>query len=435
MKYFNYRALCLSLIFIPSLSYSAIIEWKENIPSALKPFQNNSTELASITKDQILIYAHPNTQTSIPTRKKHPNPNVKFTSSAIVLPVNEEKVAKTLSQFENFVGLFPTLKSAKILDQEKNITQVQYKISIPTPIPVLNFNETIVFQHHIEGNSISSLIVDAPVPYGLGKFEWFKLDQNHTLLTLTQWGDLNQPKGFLFSKVLNAVPEAKMGIPSGTHTFLLESIRKKLTAPSSSTLKPGQFPSDQLTTNQLAKIAQISRITEHPVSFVHTPTTVPYQHGAESMRFVTTYQYYSQPVQQLQKWTQPVHYKKLFPRQLKSIGIESLKDQTQLADFKVELGLGVIQIPFRFKLNFSFPQSNQNNFYAQGGDLKYIKGKMQFDKFQQGTLLKMTNAGKIDEKAPFLIRAARSLPYHDVLPTVGANVVFALKVKNEEQKQ
>ena len=60
---------------------------------------------------------------------------------------------------------------------------------------------------------------------------------------------------------------------------------------------------------------------------------------------------------------------------------------------------------------------------------------MQFDKFQQGTLLKMTNAGKIDEKAPFLIRAARSLPYHDVLPTVGANVVFALKVKNEEQKK
>lgn len=435
MKYFNYRALCLSLIFIPSLSYSAIIEWKENIPSALKPFQNNSTELASIAKDQILIYAHTNTQTSIPTRKKQPNPNVKFTSSAIVLPVNEEKVAKTLSQFENFVGLFPTLKSAKILNQEKNITQVQYKISIPTPIPVLNFNETIVFQHHIEANSISSLIVDAPVPYGLGKFEWFKLDQNHTLLTLTQWGDLNQPKGFLFSKVLNAVPEAKMGIPSGTHAFLLESIRKKLTAPSSSALKPEQFPSDQLTTNQIAKIAQISRITEHPVSFVHTPTTVPYQHGAESMRFVTTYQYYSQPVQQLQKWTQPVHYKKLFPRQLKSIDIETLKDQTQLADFKVELGLGVIQIPFRFKLNFSFPQSNQNSFYAQGGDLKYIKGKMQFDKFQQGTLLKMTNAGKIDEKAPFLIRAARSLPYHDVLPTVGANVVFALKVKNEEQKK
>jgi len=327
------------------------------------------------------------------------------------------------------------LKSAKILNQEKNITQVQYKISIPTPIPVLNFNETIVFQHHIEANSISSLIVDAPVPYGLGKFEWFKLDQNHTLLTLTQWGDLNQPKGFLFSKVLNAVPEAKMGIPSGTHAFLLESIRKKLTAPSSSALKPEQFPSDQLTTSQLAKIAQISRITEHPVSFVHTPTTVPYQHGAESMRFVTTYQYYSQPVQQLQKWTQPVHYKKLFPRQLKSIDIETLKDQTQLADFKVELGLGVIQIPFRFKLNFSFPQSNQNSFYAQGGDLKYIKGKMQFDKFQQGTLLKMTNAGKIDEKAPFLIRAARSLPYHDVLPTVGANVVFALKVKNEEQKK
>lgn len=55
---------------------------------------------------------------------------------------------------------------------------------------------------------------------------------------------------------------------------------------------------------------------------------------------------------------------------------------------------------------------------------------MQFNTHQQGTLLKMTTSVKIDDKAPFILRAARSLPYHEMLPAVGGNVVFAQKIKN-----
>jgi hypothetical protein len=43
----------------------------------------------------------------------------------------------------------------------------------------------------------------------------------------------------------------------------------------------------------------------------------------------------------------------------------------------------------------------------------------------------MTTSMKIDEKAPFLLRAMRSLPYHDVLPAVGGNTVFVQKIKTK----
>ena len=422
----------LSFIGVCSYANTNLIEWQDNIPSSLKPFQNNKSELANLTKDHIIIYAHPTTTTYIPTLKKKPNPQVQFTSSAIVLPVNAEVVEKILSQNENYVGLFPTLKSAKVLMKDQNINQTQYKISIPTPIPALNFNETVIIQHQINKNSISSLIVDAPIPYGVGKFEWFELDQNKTLVTLTQWGDLNQPKGFLFNQILKAIPEAKLGIPSGTHAFILESLRKKLSPSSVTTLKAGQVANDSLTQVQINKIMQLSRVSDYPVSFIHSPNYVAYQHGPEQLHFVSTYQYYAQPIQNYQKWIQPNLYTKLFPRQLKKVDIKELPSKEQLAHFKVSLGLGVINIPFNFQMKFSYPQANQSDFYAQGGDVRFIRGKMQFKAHQEGTLFKMTTAAKIDSKAPFLIRAVRSLPYHDLLPTVGINTAFSLKLNNEQ---
>ena len=136
-----------------------------------------------------------------------------------------------------------------------------------------------------------------------------------------------------------------------------------------------------------------------------------------------------QTPQQLQKWLTPLAYKDLFPRQIKKVVTTPIQNQGQDADIQVNVGLGVINIPFAFKLHFNYPNTTENNFYANGGDLRFIKGQMGFTELNQGTLFKMTTSMKIDEKAPFLLRAMRSLPYHDVLPAVGGNAVLGQKIK------
>lgn len=426
-----YGLTLIGLAFMVSSTLQAqMIVWKDNIPSSLQPFQNNAQQLANFTQDKILIFGHPAIKTAVPTSLKNPNPTAHFTSSAIIVPVSTATVEKTLSNYSQYVGLMPTLKSAQVLESANGITQVKYKVSIPTPIPILNFNEAIIFQHQLSHNSLASIVIDAPIPYGVGKFEWFSLGENKTLLTLTQWGDLDQPKGFLFRKILSAIPEAKLGIPSGTNAFILESLRKKWMGNKVTALNARQLPSTQLSPQQLDKIAQISQASQQPVSVIHTPTSIPDPHGREAMRFVTTYQYYAQTPQQLQKWTQPTTYKSLFPRQIKSITTTPLKDKSQNAEFKVSVGLGVISIPFQIKMNFKYPSVTENQFVANGGDLKYLKGEMQFLPENNGSLLKMTTAVKIDDQAPFLLRAVRSLPYHELLPAVGGNVVFAQKMRN-----
>lgn len=429
MSYFT-RLLCTGILFgISQTGFTQIMTWTDNIPSALQPFQNNPQVLASYTQDTIFIYGHPAVKTSVPTLKSNPQPTVSFTSAAIIVPANTQQVAKTLTDFSHYVGLFPTLKSAKTIEQSGNIVQVKYKVSIPTPIPVLNFNEDVTLQHQIKPNSIASLVIDAPIPYGVGKLEWFALDEHRTLVTLTQWGDLNQPKGFILKKILNAIPEVKLGVPSTGNAFVLEALRTRFIGQNTAPLDGRQMPSPQLNATQLTKIAQLSQTSQQPVSFLHAPTSIMYTHGREAMRFSTTYQFYKQTPQQLQKWLTPLAYKDLFPRQIKKVVTTPIQNQGQDADIQVNVGLGVINIPFAFKLHFNYPNASENNFYANGGDLRFIKGQMGFTELNQGALLKMTTSMKIDEKAPFLLRAMRSLPYHDVLPAVGGNAVFVQKIK------
>jgi len=422
--------LCLVLFCsLNSFAHAKLFTWTDQIPSGIKPFDNNAQQVANIVQDNILIYSHPALRTSLPTNKNNPQPIVKFSTAAIVVPISSQDVAKVLEDYHQYVGLFPTLKSVKILEKSGNISQVKYKISIPTPIPVLNFNEDMIIQHQINQNSIASMIIDGPVPYGLGKFEWYRLDEKKTLITLTQWEDLNQPQGFLFKKILSAFPEVKLAVPQGSNAFILEALKNRFTTKKITALNAGQLPSPQLDAAQINKITQVSMNSQQPISFILNPVTVPYTHGRETLRFTTTYHYFNTTPQQMQQWTQPLSYREVFPKQIKNISTTTIQNQQQDAEFKVSIGLGVISIPFNFKMHFSYPKITENNFYANGGDLRYLKGQIQFLPQNHNTLMKMTTTVKIDEKAPFLLRAVRSLPYNEMLPAVGANAIFAQKIK------
>lgn len=430
----RHKMVCTLICFgLSPFGFAQMVAWTDNIPSSLKPFQNNPQQLASYVQDDIFIYPQLAIKTSLPTLKANPNPTARFTSAAIIVPVSSQEVAKTLGNYNQYVGLFPTLKSAKLIEQKGNVSQMKYRVSIPTPIPVLNFNEDVVMQHQIANNSISTIVIDAPLPYAVGKLEWFSLGDKKTLVTLTQWGDTNQPKGFLFKQILNAIPEAKLGIPTGTGAFVLESLRQRFGTKNVIALNAGQLPEPKLSTTQLQKINDLSETTGQPVSILNLPTTVPYTHGREMLRFTTTYQAFKESPQQLQKWLQPPSYQSVFPRQIKKITTSPLTAQGQDADIKVSIGLGVASIPFDFKMRFSFPQENKNNFFANGGDLRYLKGQIHLGSQQTGTLMRVTSAVKVDEKAPFLLRAARSLPYHDMLPAAGGNAVFTQKIKAQSK--
>lgn len=409
-------------------AYASLIQWKPQIPSSISQFQSNPQTLAEFARNNIVIYAHPTQSISLPTMKYGQKVSGKYYSAAVVVPASSKNVARLLQNYSNYAGLFPTLKHAKILEQRGAIARVKYSVHIPTPIPVLNFRESVIMQHQIEGNSITSLVLDAPVPYGTGKLEWFELAPNQTLITVTQWGDLNHTKGFLLSKILSALPDAKLGIPAGTNGFLLEALQRRFKTSVALPLNTS-LPNANLTQTQIQKVVQISQSSQEPVSFILPAQKTPYAHGDEIMRFSTSYQYYAQSPAQLQSWLTAPAFQQLFPRQVKDLKIKQINQKQLDADYKISVGLGVIHIPFDFKMRFDFPNALQNQFHATGGDLKLVRGAMTLSPLKQGSLLNVTSALKIDDEAPFLLRAMRNFPYHDMLPAIGGNTVFTLKIQ------
>jgi len=413
------------------LGWSKIIPWTPDLPSSVDVFKGDPKQLADLTGDRLLIYAHPKQTLQLPTLKSSSTTKAQFYSAAVVLPVAEAQVEKLLLNYPGYIGLFPTLKNAKALESQGAVQQIRYQVHIPTPIPVLNFKENIVMQHQVAANRIDTLIIDAPIPYGAGRLEWFALGPNKTLVSVTQWGDLNQPKGFLFSKILSALPEAKLGIPAGTNAFLLEALQQRFKSPSSSTVFSGQLPQATLTARQVQKISQLSEQSGQPVSFILPSHQLKFGKALENMRFSSSFHYYPQPIQQLQPWLAVDASQKLFPRQIRKVDIHPISTQQADAHYKVSVGLGVIQIPFDFKLRYQQNSPFQSQFDAMGGDVKSVKAGMTLLPQGQGTLLQMTSSMKIHDQAPFFLCAMRSLPFHEVLPAVGANTVYALKVQQQ----
>lgn len=421
-------ALLCSLL-LPVSAWASLVRWTGKMPGSLQGYGSSAEQLAALTGDGILIYAHAAQPIQLPTFAS--TKRGKFYSAAVVLPVPSHKVAALLSDYSGYAQLFPTLKSAKMLEQRQHISQVKYRIHIPTPIPVLNFKDDVILQHQRTDNSIETLVIDAPIPYGAGKIEWFALSAHQTLVTVTHWGDLAQPKGFLFRTILNALPDAKLGLPAGTNAFILEALQRKFKSTTPRALPAGDVPAPELSVSQMNKIRQISQKSQEPVSFILPAYQVSYGAKQEIMRFSSSYQYYAQPASKLKPWLEPQAYQHLFPRQIKKVHIQQPSARQLDANYKISVGLGVIQIPFDFKLRFQAQGALEQQFQAVGGDLRYVQGGMQILPQAKGSLLNVTSAMNIDAQAPFLLRAMRSMPYHELLPALGGNTVLTLKIQQK----
>lgn len=432
--------LCLwtSLLLYPAASQAVLIPWTDNTPSSLAPFQGNAEAVAQLAGNDLLIYGH-RPQSLVLTTRQGPRyyPTSRFNSGALVVPAPPEQVARLLSDYPRYVGLFPTLTSAKVLEQQNSVSRVRYHIHVPVPIPLLSFSEDVDMQHQLSGNSLSTLILDSPIQYGQGRFEWFALKNGQTLVTLTQWGDLDRPRGFLVSTLLKAVPEVKSSILQSVNAFVLESLRLRLRPAPLGPVQPlpQVIPRRTLSEAQLATVQKLLEQSGTPVMLAHNPVLMQTRKKPEPMHFVTSFGLVNGPVDQVQPLlADPANFKKMF-RQVRRVTTTpvpgSAASDTQV---DVGLGLGILSIPFRLVLRTTPEGEHQNRYQAIGGDIEHMVGRMVFEPVgPQRTRVTLVSAGKLGDDAPFLLRIGKSLPYNDFMPTVGSSPLILDKVNQHLQ--
>lgn len=422
----------------------SFVTWTDPTPSALQPFDGNAEALAELAGSSLLFYPQPKKTITLPYNKGPKTySNVQYVTGAIVVSANCDQVEKLLSDYAGYSKLFPKITEAVVQANEQQgdfsrddtsqsqasiRSVVQYNMRIKIPIPLLSFNENIVLQHERTHHSISTLILDSPVQYGSGKFEWFPLKNGKTLVTLTQWGDLDRPKGFLVSTILSAMPEIKTAIPNSVEGFVLESLRQHFEA--NVTAKALSIdnivPVMNLTNEQEAQVMKLLK-QGGVVQFNHQPVWLAKKERAEKLWFVSSF--YNMPAP-LFKTKDAIANPKNFPsiyRQVRNVTSTPLDNGGSQNDIKIGIGLGVISIPMHIQMAYQ-PETNNAGirFYTTGGDVEFIQGHFQFKALDsKNTLVGLTAGSHLGDNPPFLLRLGKNLPYSDYLPTVGsAPVIF-----------
>ncbi len=421
-----------------------LVKWTDPTPSALQPFDGNAEALAELAGSSLLFYPQPKKTITLPYNKGPKTyANVQYVTGAIVVAANCDQVEKLLSDYVGYSKLFPKITEAVIQTNEQqgdlahdgnsqnqasSRTIVQYNMRIKIPIPLLSFNENILLQHERTRNSISTLILDSPIQYGSGKFEWFPLKNGKTLVTLTQWGDLDRPKGFLVSTILSAMPEIKTAIPNSVEGFVLESLRQHFEPNFAAKALPIEniIPVMNLTNEQESQVIKLLK-QGGVVQFNHQPVWLAKKDRAEKLWFVSSF--YNMPaplIKTKDAFTNPKNFPSIY-RQVRSVTSTPLADNGSQNDIKVGLGLGVISIPMHIQMAYQ-PESSNNGarFNTTGGDVEFIQGRFQFKSLDnKNTLVGLTAGSHLGDNPPFLLRISKNLPYSDYLPTVGsAAVVF-----------
>lgn len=416
----------------------ALQAWQSQVPHSLKPANNNVAGVLALANDGVLIYPHTQKTVGIQLPKKLLKKKARFVSAAVVLNAKPAQVKALLMDYKNYPKTFPKLVSAKVLGKKNNLARVKYRAVIDIPVPILKFDKTFTFKHQVKGNTLSTWIELSPVKYGMGQFQWFAIKggkhAGKTLLTITQWGDLDNLNGFVLRRIMKAMPELKMSIPIGVNAYVLEALRLHFNGKD----KPASFtkahilPSWQVNAKASKTLAQLLKHTQQfPVMYAHPPRKLK---GETTLRFVSSLQAMPASQKAVGNWLlKPKSYPKLF-KQVKKVTSKPHK-KGELITTKVRVGLGVISIPFATKIYFEKPKANEAMFTGAGGDVRWVYGKFSVLKKQQHTqnnsVLMTTFTSKTDKNAPFLLRIGHALPYHDYLGAIGVAPILSYKVKKK----
>ncbi len=422
----------------------SFMNWTDPTPTSLAPFDGNAEAIASLAGTSIFVYPHPHSNAAFPyTHGPASYSGVQYVTGALVVDATPSQVERVLSNYTDYTHLFPKITKAEILanemrgnwSSEPNATIrsiVRYHMLISVPVPLLTFDEDLIMQHERTHHSISTIIVSAPIQYGSGKFEWFPLKNGKTLVTLTQWADLEHPTGFLVSTIFNALPEIKLALPYGIDGFVMQALRERFNhdilpkpAPESSVM-----PQVSLSPTQEAQVTKLLQ-PGGLVQFGHTPVQLARPEHPDTLWFVSSY--YLMPesaARSRETLANPQHFPDIY-RQVRHVDTTPLPNGATANDIKIGIGIGILSIPIWTKLNY-VPDAATGNvqLYSTGGDIEWVQGRLQFKGLSpQSTLIGLTAAGHLGEHPPFPLSLGKSLPYLDYLSAAGAAPVVFDKAK------
>jgi hypothetical protein len=301
---------------------------------------------------------------------------------------------------------------------------------------VLSFDVdyTLAYQNQPNGD-ITWRLVEGDYDEHLGRWEFFALPGDKTLLAYTAWQDFASI-GFTVRTIMAAQPDLKLIIPVASAAVLVNAVSRRAEGLPPEDEKPTRVAKTptvpMLSTGahsiplpELRKLAEAGTlILLHPVQwFAGT------KGKAVDFSFMSAAALVDLPAEKSRDLATSFDRFPEFIKQVKSVDKSLDEKGNRIFDYKLSVGLSILSVSVQYGLAYTDVTPFASRFERVSGELEYVHGAWEFFDVGDGkSLVVYTTASKLGEGAPAILKIGEDMPNRDLLVGISASAITMQKL-------
>lgn len=424
---------------LPSWTLS---DWSNPAP-ALHNLGVTPEQLARVLNRDILVVPHAPRAVRVRSGEHWRDyPAARFVTAATVLPVTATRAREIMSDLTAYTQIFPLMTGAKVIQARAAHRVGEFAVMVP--LPVMNVAARVWVKHTAEADgslSVSMLRATAkgqlklgaiPIPLAstethplIGRWEFHDVGEGNSLVAFTFWAEENS-RNWMVRLMLKMQPDIKLVSPYVASLGAVESLRRHVSKTVPALQKEIPAVPDALRYPETIAIYE-PLMRQGPLAIVHPEQSVWLDGKAQPWRYVTAMNIVRTDVETARDRTITFdRYREVFPQVRKVKLLNAPKGMA--VDWRLGVDLGLLSIPLRLGISHEWEAYNRLGLRAWSGDVAHLRGEWRWysppgTRQKESTLLSMTSAHRLDDRAPWLLRVGSRLPYADMMGTMVVELV------------
>ena len=404
-----------------------LVEWENPTPSLHEINLEISTLARIVGNGQLIISHKPKTIKLWSQGSVKEYQEVRFSSAMIKVDAPVDAVKKLVADTENYGSFMPQMRDSSIPLREgrhfmAHYTQ-QYNMG---PFPL---KAKFEWQHSWEKNGdLSILLHQGDIDAAVGRYEFFAINEQQSLLVLTTWQDLSTAK-LTYRMMIKANPDFKAAFPAVAASILLLQYRDAFVETEQKEIDVNILPKQPaipVLSENPEQLTTLIRLAEHG-TLVLIGERIWYRdenknNKAQDIIFASAVRTIPVPVEISKPYILDLSAIQEYTKEIKKVTLTDIENGKRM-DAKLKIGLGVVGISLDFHFDLVEHSENARLILNGGGDMYPMLGAYEFSGFEKEgkayTFGVLTQGGSIGEKAPYMVRLiAEKLPQFDFIRTI-----------------
>lgn len=383
------------------------------------------TELSKFIDNRQLVLLHD--EQTIPTPDG--TTEGRYVTSLMVVDTDVENARDAVTDYESYPDFLPTLNDVTISKTDGDSQWLDFQLELRLGVVNPDLYYTLRYENQETGD-ITWERTKGDISASYGRWEFFELPENRTLLAYTSWTDFTDV-GWSVDTVLWAQPDLKLAIPVSQSAVFMKHLRDKISEETRSDTSDSLPASPDVPLLARADSApeQITQLTELGIPMIiHPNQTIRQQSGEPlDLTFVTAIGSVSASQKRAKELLTRFEKFPDFVEQVSYVNADDT-DTGYEATWSLSMGLGILSVGIDYRLAYDWTSDRSLVFRRIGGDLDHVYGALEWQPISTDrTLFYYTTATQIGENAGYLVKLGNMIPNKQIVIGVSAGALAVEK--------